>query len=68
MNTKVLFNQIKKKQSSLCVGLDINQDLFPDNLRNDPNKVFNFSKSIIDATARFCVAYKINIHKFQINL
>lgn len=65
MNTKVLFNQIKKKQSFLCVGLDINQDLFPDNLRNDPNKVFNFSKSIIDATARFCVAYKINIAFFE---
>lgn len=65
MNTKVLFNQIKKKQSFLCVGLDINQDLFPDNLRDDPDKVFNFSKSIIDATARFCVAYKINIAFFE---
>jgi len=65
MNTKVLFNQIKKKQSFLCVGLDINQDLLPDNLRDDPNKVFNFSKSIIDSTARFCVAYKINIAFFE---
>ena len=61
MNTKVLFNQIKKKTILFVRWIDINQDLFPDNLRDDPNKVFNFSKSIIDSTARFCVAYKINI-------
>ena len=65
MTTKDLFNQIKVKQSFLCVGLDVDIDLFPAQIRDQPDKIFNFSKSIIDATAQYCVAFKLNIAFFE---
>lgn len=65
MTTKDLFNQIKVKQSFLCVGLDVDIDLFPAQIRDQPDKIFNFSKSIIDATAPYCVAFKLNIAFFE---
>ena len=65
MTTKNLFNQIKAKQSFLCVGLDVDQDYFPVKLKDSPDNIFNFSKSIIDTTAKYCVAYKINIAFFE---
>lgn len=65
MTTKDLFNQIKAKQSFLCVGLDVDQDYFPFKIKDSPDNIFNFSKSIIDTTAKYCVAYKINIAFFE---
>ena len=65
MTNKDLFNQIKVKQSFLCVGLDVDIDLFPAEIRDQPDKIFNFSKSIIDATAQYCVAFKLNIAFFE---
>ena len=65
MTTKNLFNQIKAKQSFLCVGLDVDQDYFPVKIKDSPDNIFNFSKSIIDTTAKYCVAYKINIAFFE---
>lgn len=65
MTTKDLFNQIKAKQSFLCVGLDVDQDYFPVKIKDSPDNIFNFSKSIIDTTAKYCVAYKINIAFFE---
>ena len=53
MTNKDLFNKIKVKQSFLCVGLDVDIDLFPAQIRDQPDKIFNFSKSIIDATAQY---------------
>ena len=65
MTTMDLFNQIKAKQSFLCVGLDVDQDYFPVKIKDSPDNIFNFSKSIIDTTAKYCVAYKINIAFFE---
>lgn len=65
MTTKNLFNQIKAKQSFLCVGLDVDQDYFPVKIKDSPDNIFNFSKSIIDTTAKYCVGYKINIAFFE---
>tara|TARA_B100001057_G_scaffold178877_1_gene179657 strand:- start:709 stop:1536 length:828 start_codon:yes stop_codon:yes gene_type:complete len=65
MTTMDLFNQIKAKQSFLCVGLDVDQDYFPVEFNDSPDNIFNFSKSIIDTTAKYCVAYKINIAFFE---
>ena len=65
MTTKDLFNQIKAKQSFLCVGLDVDQDYFPVKFNDSPDNIFNFSKSIIDTTAKYCVGYKINIAFFE---
>jgi orotidine-5'-phosphate decarboxylase len=60
MNRKYLIQQIKEKQSYLCVGLDTNIDKIPEHLQSHPDAVFEFNKQIIDATKDLCVAYKIN--------
>ena len=65
MTTGELFNQIKAKQSFLCIGLDVDKDRFPDRVKDQSDKIFNFSKSIIDATAQYCVAFKLNIAFFE---
>jgi orotidine-5'-phosphate decarboxylase len=60
MNRKYLIQQIKEKQSYLCVGLDTNIDKIPEHLQSHPDAIFEFNKQIIDATKDLCVAYKIN--------
>lgn len=60
MNRQQLIEQIRKKQSFLCVGLDTDLELIPDCLKDYPNPVLEFNKRIIDATKDLCVAYKPN--------
>ncbi len=60
MNRHHLVEQIKTKQSCLCVGLDTDITKIPEHLLTDPDPVFAFNKAIIDATKDLCVAYKIN--------
>lgn len=60
MTRQELVNQIKTKQSFLCVGLDTDITKIPQHLLSKPNAVFEFNKAIIDATKDLCVAYKIN--------
>ena len=65
MNNQDLYEKIKKKKSFLCVGLDIDLDKIPDFLRNNNDPIFSFGKSIIDATAKYCIAYKPNIAFYE---
>ena len=60
MKREYLIQQIKEKQSYLCVGLDTNIEKIPAFLQSHPDAVFEFNKQIIDATKDLCVAYKIN--------
>lgn len=60
MNHSELVEQIRQKQSYLCVGLDTDITKLPQHLRSDPSAVFQFNKAIIDATKDYCVSYKIN--------
>ena len=60
MNKQQLFENILKKKSYLCVGLDTDIKKIPRHLLSSPDPVFEFNKIIIDATAEFCVAYKPN--------
>jgi len=60
MNRQYLIQQIKEKQSYLCVGLDTNPEKIPPHLQTHPDAIFEFNKQIIDATKDLCVAYKIN--------
>ena len=60
MTRESLIEQIKTKQSYLCVGLDTDTTKLPKHLQGTPNAVVTFNKAIIDATKDFCVAYKIN--------
>ncbi|MDQ3292300.1 MAG: orotidine-5'-phosphate decarboxylase [Bacteroidota bacterium] len=65
MTKEQLFDQIKKKQSYLCVGLDTDLQKIPAHLRDLEDPVFEFNRQIIDATADLCVAYKPNIAFYE---
>ena len=60
MNKKELIEQIKRKQSFLCVGLDTDLKKIPAHLLDAEDPIFEFNKAIIDATKEFAVAYKPN--------
>jgi orotidine-5'-phosphate decarboxylase len=60
MTRQQLVDQIFKKQSYLCVGLDTDIIKIPKHLLSQPDPVFEFNKQIIDATKELCVSYKIN--------
>ncbi|MFZ5971473.1 MAG: orotidine-5'-phosphate decarboxylase [Bacteroidota bacterium] len=65
MTRSELIEQIKKKQSYLCVGLDTDLEKIPQHLLKYKDPVFEFNKQIIDATHRFAVAYKPNIAFYE---
>lgn len=60
MNRAELTHQINTKKSYLCVGLDTDLKKIPAHLHNHPNPVLEFNRQIIEATAPYCVAYKLN--------
>ena len=60
MNLTSLVNEIKSKQSFLCVGLDTDVRKLPDGIEKNEAGILTFNKAIIDATKDFAVAYKIN--------
>lgn len=65
MNYTQLYEQIKAKRSFLCVGLDSDPQLFPPCLNGVENPIYTFNKEIVDATAPYAVAYKINIAFYE---
>lgn len=65
MNKAQLFEQIKKKNSYLCVGLDTDISKIPAHLKNSSDPIFEFNKQIIDATHQYCIAYKPNIAFYE---
>jgi orotidine-5'-phosphate decarboxylase len=65
MNQQQLFEQIQKKRSFLCVGLDTDIQKIPQHLMETSDPVFSFNKEIIDATAEFTVAYKPNLAFYE---
>ena len=60
MTREFLIEQINKKKSFLCVGLDTDIEKIPSHLKTAADAVFQFNKEIIDATKDYCVAYKLN--------
>ena len=65
MNRAQLIAQIKAKNSYLCVGLDTDITKLPAAVRRSDDPVFEFNKRIIDATHRYCVAYKPNLAFYE---
>ena len=65
MDYTQLFEQIKRKKSFLCVGLDSDMAKIPAHLLNTEDPVFEFNKAIIEATAEVAVAYKPNIAFYE---
>ncbi len=60
MSRTEIIEQIRRKRSFLCIGLDADPALIPSCLRHYEDPVFEFNKRIIEATSPYCVAYKIN--------
>jgi len=66
MTKQELFENIQRKKSFLCIGLDTDVTKIPEylfNVTEDP--IFEFNKAIIDATADLCVAYKPNLAFYE---
>jgi len=60
MTTQKLISEIKRKQSFLCIGLDVDLNKIPKHLLDEEDPIFAFNKAIIDATHHLTVAYKPN--------
>jgi orotidine-5'-phosphate decarboxylase len=67
MNQSDLFENIVKKKSFLCVGLDSELEKIPSFLLNKKDPVLEFNKRIIDATHKYAVAYKPNTAFYECN-
>lgn len=65
MKREELVEQIRRKQSFLCVGLDTDIKKIPEHLLGCEDPVFEFNKAIIDATAPYCIAYKPNLAFYE---
>ena len=71
MTREQLFENIKRKQSFLCVGLDTDLKKVPQFLVERAEReegfdaIFEFNKAIIDATAPYCIAYKPNLAFYE---
>ena len=65
MTRQELIQQIKQKQSFLCVGLDTDPKKMPQCVFDLHDPIFEFNKAIIEATAPYCVAYKPNLAFYE---
>ncbi len=65
MTSQELFENIKKKESFLCVGLDTDINKIPRFLLETTDPIFAFNKEIIDATHSYTVAYKPNLAFYE---
>lgn len=65
MTRENLIQNIQKKKSFLCVGLDTDLNKIPKHLLNEEDPIFTFNKAIIDTTAPYCIAYKPNLAFYE---
>ena len=66
MNRKQLIENIFRKKSFLCVGLDPDASKMPESLAaRGAEGIFEFNRAIIDATATEAVAYKPNLAFYE---
>jgi len=65
MTRQQLFEQIKRKGSYLCVGLDTDIQKIPRHLLSTSDPLFEFNRQIIDATHKYCIAYKPNLAFYE---
>jgi orotidine-5'-phosphate decarboxylase len=65
MNSKELFQNILKKKSFLCVGLDPEITRLPASVAGADDPIFEFNRRIIDATHKYTAAYKPNFAFYE---
>ncbi len=61
-----IFQQILRKRSFLCVGLDTDLSKIPSHLNKFDDPIFEFNRQIVDATARYVIAYKPNLAFYEV--
>jgi orotidine-5'-phosphate decarboxylase len=54
----------RQNHSMLCVGLDPEPTKFPDRIKGDANKIYDFCAAIVDATADLAISFKPQIAYF----
>ena len=65
MDANGLFEQIKRKRSYLCIGLDTDYSRIPRILMDKEYPLYEFNKQIIDQTHDLTVAYKPNLAFYE---
>ncbi|PKO99206.1 MAG: orotidine-5'-phosphate decarboxylase [Bacteroidetes bacterium HGW-Bacteroidetes-8] len=65
MDYNQLYNNILRKGSFLCTGLDSDPALFPSFIGERELPIFEFNRAIIDATIDYSVAYKPNLAFYE---
>ena len=65
MTRSELFEQIQKKQSYLCIGLDADASKIPKHLLQFDDPLFEFNRQIVAATSDYCIAYKPNLAFYE---
>jgi orotidine-5'-phosphate decarboxylase len=65
MDHHSLFENIVRKRSFLCVGLDSEIDKIPSFLLKGKDPIFEFNKRIINETHSYAVAYKPNVAFYE---
>lgn len=65
MTRAELIDIIKRKKSLLCVGLDTEAHLVPEQFQREADPVHAFNRAIIDATHDLAVAYKLNLAFYE---
>lgn len=66
MTISQLTEQIFKKRSFLCIGLDTDLEKIPPHLLQEEDPIYEFNKAIIDATHKLCIAYKPNTAFYEV--
>lgn len=66
MNYKTLVEEIKRKKTFLCIGLDSDIEKLPSCVKNCEDPIFEFNKQIIDKTHDLAVAYKPNTAFYEV--
>lgn len=65
MTYQQLYQNIIRKKSFLCIGLDTDITKIPSFLLQEKDPIFEFNRRIIEATHQLCIAYKPNIAFYE---
>ncbi|RLF44207.1 MAG: orotidine 5'-phosphate decarboxylase, partial [Thermoplasmata archaeon] len=56
---------VSKNDSLLCVGLDVDRDKIPKDLREKPDGIIKFNERVITNTCDFVCCYKLNLAFYE---
>ncbi len=65
MSRQLLYEQMRHKESFLCVGLDTDINRLPSGIAKSADGIFEFNKQLIDKTHDLVVAYKPNLAFYE---